>query len=184
MKARQLTNGKLDDNEPVWAPDGSRLFFMNAPVDEQFTRRFLYSLSLNGQATKIATIPMGIFHLAVSPDGKRAAFHGAVVTEPPRSYSQFDLWVMELKTNATPRNLTANYDFDMNNTITGDNNNLATNGQGLRWSPEGRFVFDVADKWGRTALVRIDTQTNAVEEITKGDQAVLNFSLTPDARTL
>ena len=183
VKARQLTNGKLDDNEPVWAPDGSRLYFMNAPVDEQFTRRFLYSLSLNGQATKIATIPMGIFHLAVSPDGKRAAFHGAVVTEPPRSYSQFDLWVMELKANATPRNLTANYDFDMNNTITGDNNNLATNGQGLRWSPEGRFVFDVSDKWGHTALVRIDTQTNAVEEITKGDQAVLNFSLTPDART-
>src|SRR5207245_6180167 len=94
-----------------------------------------------------------------------------------------ELSVMELKTNATPRNRSANHDFDMNNTITGDNNNLATNGQGLRWSPEGRFVFDVSDKWGHTALVRIDTQTNAVEEITKGDQAVLNFSLTPDART-
>src|SRR5205823_13597681 len=81
------------------------------------------------------------------------------------------------------RNLAANYDFDMDNTFHGDNNDVATNGQGLRWSPEGRFVLDVSDKWGRTALVRIDTQTNAVDEITKGDQAVLNFSLTLDART-
>jgi len=183
VKPHQLTNGNLDDNEPAWAPDGSHLYFMNAPEDEQFTKRFLYSLSLEGQVKKIATIPMGIFHLAISPDGKQAAFHGAVVTQPPRSYSQFDLWVMELKENATPRNLTADYDFDMNNTITGDNNNLATNGQGLRWSPDGRFVFDVSSKRGRTILVRVDTQTSAVEEITNGDQAVLNFSLTPDART-
>ena len=100
VKPRQLTNGNLDDNEPAWAPDSSHLYFMNAPVDEQFTRRFLYSLSLEGQAHKLATIPMGIFHLAISPDGKQAAFHGAVVTQPPRSYSQFDLWVMELKENA------------------------------------------------------------------------------------
>jgi len=179
----QLTDGNVDDNEPVWAPDGSRIYFGNAPVDEQFTKRFLYSVPAGGgPPAQLATIPMGIFHLAVSPDGQRIAFHGAVVTQPPRSYSQFDLWVMDLKPSATPRNLTADYDFDMNNTVTGDNNNSGTSGQTLHWSPDSRFVFDVSSKWGHTALVRVDTKTNSVQEITKGDQAVLGFSLTPDSQ--
>ncbi len=171
------------ENEPVWAPDGSRIYFGNAPADEQFTKRFLYSVPANGgPPAQLATIPMGIFHLAVSPDGQRIAFHGAVVTQPQRSYSQFDLWVMDLKPGATPRNLTANYDFDMNNTVTGDNNNSGTSGQTLHWSPDSRFVFDVSSHSGHTALVRVDTDTNRVQEITKGDQAVLGFSQTPDSQ--
>src|ERR1041385_1906673 len=184
INPRQLTDGSIDDNEPVWAPDGSRIYFGNAPADEQFTKRFLYSIPAGGgPPAQLATIPMGIFHLAVSPDGKRIAFHGAVVTQPPRSYSQFDLWVMDLKPGATPRNLTANYDFDMNNTVTGDNNNSGTSGQTLHWSPDSRFVFDVSSHWGHTALVRVATDTNRVQEITKGDQAGLGFSLTPDSKT-
>ena len=183
INPRQLTDGSIDDNEPVWAPDGSRIYFGNAPADEQFTKRFLYSIPAGGgPPAQLATIPMGIFHLAVSPDGKRIAFHGAVVTQPQRSYSQFDLWVMDLKPGATPRNLTADYDFDMNNTVTGDNNNSGTSGQTLHWSPDSRFVFDVSSHWGHTALVRVDTDTNSVQEITKGDQAVLSFSQTPDSR--
>jgi dipeptidyl aminopeptidase/acylaminoacyl peptidase len=183
-KPTQLTTGTLDDNEPVWSPDGSRIYFVTAPVEEQFTKKTLYSVSADGgQPLKLATIPIGIFHLAVSPDGKRLAFHGAVVTEPIRSYSQFDLWVMDLKANATPRNLTANYDFDMNNSITGDNNASLRTGQTLHWSPDGRWIFDLTSKWGRTALARVDAQSGAVQEITTGDQAVLDFTLTPDART-
>lgn len=183
-KPTQLTRGNNDDNEPVWSPDGSRIYFLTSIADEQFTRKDLYAVPTDGgEASKLATIPMGIFHLAVSPDGKRVAFHGAVVTEPIRSYSQFDLWVMELNPNAAPQNLTADYDFDMNNTITGDNNASLRTGQTLHWSPDGRWIFDLSSKWGRTALVRVDTQSGAVQEITKGDQAVLDFTLTPDART-
>jgi len=39
------------------------------------------------------------------------------------------------------------------------------------------------EKQGRTPLVRVDAQTGAVTEITRGDQAVLDFSITPDARS-
>lgn len=179
-KPTQLTSGDFDDSEPVWAPDGSRLYFLTTRV--QFLSTDLNSVSSDaGEPVKLVNVPMGIFHLAVSPDGRRVAFHGAV-TQPVRSYSQFDLWMMDLKVNATPRNLTANYDFDMNNTITGDNNASLRTGQTLHWSPDGRWIFDVVSKWGRTALVRVDTESYAVSEITKGDQAVLDFSLTPDAR--
>ena len=53
----------------------------------------------------------------------------------------------------------------------------------LHWSPDGRWLFDIVAKQGRTPLVRVDAQTGAVTEITRGDQAVLDFSITPDART-
>ena len=132
---------------------------------------------------KLATVPMGIGDLALSPDGRRIAFHGSV-TQPVRSYSQPDLWVMDLTPNAQPRNLTASYDFDMGSSVFGDNAApRGGSGATLHWSPDGRWLFDTVAKQGRTPLVRVDAQTGAVTEITRGDQAVLDFSITPDART-
>ena len=91
---------------------------------------------------------------------------------------------MDLTPNAQPRNLTANYDFDMGSSVFGDNAAPRGGGRGaLPWSPDGRWLFDIVEKQGRTPIVRVDTQTGAVAEITHGDQAVLDFSITPDAAT-
>src|SRR6202030_2622541 len=135
-----------------------------------------------GTPERVATVPMGIGDLALSPDRRRIAFHGSV-TQPVRSYSQPDLWVMDLAPNAQPRNLTASYDFDMGSSVFGDNAPpRGGNGATLHWSPDGRWLFDIVDKQGRTPLVRVDSQTGAVTEITHGDQAVLDFSVAPEAR--
>ena len=57
----------------------------------------IYSVpATGGNSEKLATVPMSIGDLVLSPDGDRLAFHGAV-SEPVRSYSQVDLWVMEVK---------------------------------------------------------------------------------------
>ena len=48
VKPTQLTSGNLDDNEPVWSPDGSRIYFTTAPVEEQFTKKTLYAVSADG----------------------------------------------------------------------------------------------------------------------------------------
>ena len=58
------------------------------------------------------------------------------------------------------------------------------NGRTLYWSPDGRWLFDCVEKQGRTLLVRVDSQSGSVAEITEGDQAVLDFSITPDARSM
>jgi dipeptidyl aminopeptidase/acylaminoacyl peptidase len=92
---------------------------------------------------------------------------------------------MDLAPNAQPRNLTASYDFDMGSSVFGDNAApRGGNGATLHWSPDGRWLFDNVAKQGRTPLVRVDAQTGAVTEITHGDQAVLDFSVTSDARTV
>lgn len=187
-KPLQLTGGDFDEHEIVWAHDGSRIYFLTNRVDEPYyetasTDIYSVSSSAGGNPEKLASIPMGISDPTLSSDGRRIAFHGSI-TAPVRSYSQPDLWVMDLVPNAQPRNLTSGYDFDMGSSVFGDN--AAPRGSGrpqLYWSPDGRWIFDIVEKQGRTPLVRVDAQTGAVSEITHGDQAVLNFSMTPDARS-
>jgi dipeptidyl aminopeptidase/acylaminoacyl peptidase len=82
-------------------------------------------------------------------------------------------------------NLTANYDFDMGGGVGGDNvAPRGGNGASLHWSPDGHTLYDLVAKEGRRLLVRLDTQSAAVTEITRGDEVVLDFAMTPDARTI
>ena len=184
-KPMQLTTGDFDEGEPVWTPDGSRIYFLTQRIDEPYYESpttDIYSISpTGGNPQKLTTVPMGIYDLALTADGHRFAFHGSV-TKPVRSYSQPDLWVLDLSPTAQARNLTADYDFDMGDSVFGDN--AAPRGGGghtLHWSADGHWLFDTVAKQGRTYLVRVNSESGEVSEISKGDQAVLGFSLTPDA---
>jgi dipeptidyl aminopeptidase/acylaminoacyl peptidase len=187
-KPVQLTSGDFDERELIWSHDNSRIYFLTERIDEPYYElptTDVYSVpSGGGSPEKLATISMGIYDLALSPDGRKFAFHGSV-NQPVRSYSQPDLWVMDAAPNAQPKNLTADYDFDMGSSVGGDNAApRGGNGRTLHWSPDGRWLFDSVEKQGRTPLVRVDSQSGVVTEITQGDQAVLDFSITPDTRSV
>jgi uncharacterized protein (DUF885 family) len=189
-KPSPLTSGDFDEREVVWRHDNSRLYFLTQRTDEPYYElptTDLYSVpAAGGSSEKLATVPMDIRDLVLSPDGRQLAFHGSV-TQPIRSYSQPDLWVMGVASNAPPKNLTVDYDFDMgsSSSVFGDNAAPAGgHGRALYWSPDGRWLFDSVAKLGRTALVRVDAQSGAVTEIAQGEHAVLDFSVSPDALTM
>jgi dipeptidyl aminopeptidase/acylaminoacyl peptidase len=187
-KPVQLTSGDFEERELVWSHDNSRIYFLTERIDEPYYElptTDIYSVpSAGGNFEKLATVPMGIYDLVLSPDGRKFAFHGSV-TQPVRSYAQPDLWVMDAAPNAQPKNLTAAYDFDMGSSVGGDNAApRGGHGRALYWSLDGHWLFDSVAKRGRTTLVRVDSQSGAVAEITRGDQAVLEFCVTPDARTI
>ena len=187
-KPVQLTNGNFDEGQLVWSHDGSRIYFLTRHIDEPYYETpttDIYSVpSAGGDSEKLATIPMGIGDLVLSPDGRQFSFNGAV-TQPIRSYSQPDLWVMDVAPDAKPRNLTADYDFDMGSSVGGDNAPpRGGRGHTLYWSRDGRWLFDIVEKQGRSPIVRVDTKSGAVSEITRGDEAVLDFSVSPDAGTM
>jgi dipeptidyl aminopeptidase/acylaminoacyl peptidase len=187
-KPVQLTSGNYDEGEVVWSQDGSRIYFLTERVDEPYYElptTDIYSVpSAGGAPTKLANVPMDIGGLILSPDGRKFAFHGSVA-QPIRSYSQPDLWIIDASPDAKPQNLTAAYDFDMGSSVFGDNAPpRGGRGHTLHWSPDGRSLFDVVEKQGRTAIVRVDAQTGAVTEVTHGDQAVLDYSVNPDASTI
>jgi dipeptidyl aminopeptidase/acylaminoacyl peptidase len=184
-KPAQLTSGDFDERELVWTYDNSHLYFLTQRIDEPYYElptTDIYSVpSAGGSVEKLATLPMHISDLVLSPDGRKFAFHGSV-TQPIRSYSQPDLWVMDVAPNAQPKNLTVDYDFDMGSSVSGDNAApRGGHGRTLYWSPDGRWLLDSVEKQGRTPLVRVDARSGAVTEITQGDQAVLDFCVAQDA---
>jgi dipeptidyl aminopeptidase/acylaminoacyl peptidase len=187
-KPRQLTNGNFDEGQPVWSHDGSRIYFLTRRIEEPYYElpgTDIYSVvSAGGNPEKLAAIPMYIRDLVLSPDGRQFAFHGSVA-QPVRSYSQPDLWIMEVAPGAKPRNLTGNYDFDMGSSVFGDNAApRGGHGNSLFWSSDGRWLLDVVEKQGCTPIVRVDTRTGAVTEVTHSDQAVLDFSASADASAI
>jgi dipeptidyl aminopeptidase/acylaminoacyl peptidase len=187
-KPVQLTSGDYTEHEIRWTSDGSRIYFVTSHVDEPYYETpssEIYAISsTGGTPEKLTTIAMGIDDLTLSPDGRRVAFHGSI-TQPVRSYTQPDLWVMDLTPNAQPRSLTADYDYDVGDAVFGDNAApRGGNGTTLHWSPDGRALYDVVAKQGRTPIIRVDALSGAVTEITRGDQAVVDFSVTPDAHVI
>jgi dipeptidyl aminopeptidase/acylaminoacyl peptidase len=187
-KPTQLTSGNYDEDDALWSRDGARVYFLTERVDEPYyelPRTDIYSVLVPaGNPEKLTTVPMDIGDLVLSPDGRKLAFHAAVAL-PVRSYAQPDLWVMDVTPGATPKNLTADYDFDMGDSVFGDNRAPRGGaGRSLYWSPDGRSLFDTVDKQGCTPLVRVDAQTGAVTELTRGAQAVLDYSANPAASTM
>ncbi|HEY0370066.1 MAG TPA: prolyl oligopeptidase family serine peptidase, partial [Chthoniobacterales bacterium] len=184
VQPKQLTSGRFREGDAMWSRDGAQLFFTSLHVDEPYyelPRTELYSLNASGgEPTKITTIPMGASDVALSPDGKQIAFVAAV-DEPVNSYTQPDLWVMDVAPNAQPRNLTASFDFDITAPVFGDSAPpRAGGGTPVIWSGDGKSIYQIFSRQGRTNLGRFDATSGALTEVTKGDQCVFRFKATPD----
>ncbi|MFL6539124.1 MAG: S9 family peptidase, partial [Chthoniobacterales bacterium] len=184
VQPKQLTSGRFRDSDPTWSKDGTQILFTSLHNDEPYyelPKTELYSVATTGgEPTKITTINMGVSDLSLSPDGKQLAFV-ASVDEPVNSYTQPDLWVMDLAPNAQPKNLTASFDFDVTNPVFGDNAAPRAGGSTpVAWSADSKSIYEIFSRQGRTNIGRFDAATGALTEVTKGDQAVMRFDITPD----
>ncbi|HEV8430509.1 MAG TPA: S9 family peptidase [Pyrinomonadaceae bacterium] len=182
---KQLTKGHFDDSGAVWAKDSSRIYFETEYTDEPYyelPRTDIYTMAVNGgESTKLTSFDMGAGAFTVSPDGKQLAFI-ASVSQPVRSYSQPDLWVMDLAANAKPHNLTANFDFDIGGGLTGDNAAPRGGGGNLPvWSADGRSITMLYVKEGRANLGSFEVATGKLSEVTTGNQGVVSYRAVPDA---
>jgi dipeptidyl aminopeptidase/acylaminoacyl peptidase len=182
--ARQITDGDFDESGAVWSPDGTTIYFVSTRVPEPYydeSDAELFSVPAAGGAiTKIAGIEGGIGNLSVSPDGTRIAFVGTLRGKPIRSYSQPDLWLTAATPNSTPKNLTADYDFDIASGIGGDQS--APRGQNRKpivWSPDGRDIAVVSAEHGSSNLIHIKLDTGRISPLTDTKQDIVAYSATP-----
>jgi len=187
--AKQITFGDFDEGEPVWAPDGSRLYFTSDRHFEPYyetTGADIYAVPASGGAiVKILGLDGNIGTIAVSPDGKRIAFTGAANAKPARMYDEPDLFVTEATPGATPRNLTTGYDYDVEGGIGSDQHPpRAGSDGGVIWARDGKSIVVVTSENGRANLKRFSTSDGKVDSVTTGDHEVVSYTASSDGSKL
>jgi dipeptidyl aminopeptidase/acylaminoacyl peptidase len=188
VQPKQLTSGRFDEGGAIWSKEGAQIYFASLHNDEPYYDRpktELYSVAASGgEPAKLTTIDMDTGGFALSPDGKQIAFI-ASATEPVNSYTQPDLWVIDLVKDAKPRNLTGGFDFDVGAGVFGDQGTPRAGGGNFPiWSPDGKSIVENFAREGQTNLGSFDVATGALTEITKGNQAVVRFRAAPDTSKL
>jgi dipeptidyl aminopeptidase/acylaminoacyl peptidase len=189
QKARQITSGEFSEGDIVWSRDGSQIYFTSRRVVEPYyetPHTDIYAVkSTGGDIAKIAGLNGPIQQMSLSPDGTRMALTGSIDVGKDgveRSYSQPDLFITSLQSGSTPKNLTANYDYDIAGGIGGDQGPPRGSGPSKPfWSSDGRFVYVVSAEEGRSNLKRIDAETGKVDPLTEGDHDLFAYNATPDA---
>ncbi len=186
---KQLTSGRFNEGNFVWAKDSSRIFYVTNRDPEPyygFPQTEIFSVPVTGGTPTLLTqYEMGTGALSLSPDGKRFAFVAGATHKPVKSYTQPDLWVLDAEPNAKPRNLTSAFDFDIGSGLTGDQAPpRAAGGNPPIWSPDGRSITVAFAKEGRLNLAMIDAATGRLSELTRGDHAIMSYRTTSDNRRL
>jgi dipeptidyl aminopeptidase/acylaminoacyl peptidase len=182
---KQLTSGRYDDGGAFWAKDNSKIYFTSDHSDEPYydmPSTDIYSVATTGgEPLRLTSFDMNAGGFSLSPDGKQLAMVGSVA-QPVKSYSQPDLWVMDLAPGAKPKNLTTNFDFDIGAGVGGDNTAPRAGGGSLPvWSADGRSITVVFAKEGKANLGSFDAISGRQSDVTTGNQAVVNYRATADA---
>jgi dipeptidyl aminopeptidase/acylaminoacyl peptidase len=182
---KQLTSGRYGSGNVTWAKDSANIYFVSDRRDEAYYelgKTDIYSIPASGgKPTQLTSIPMGTGAFSISPSGKQIAFYASTNT-PVLSYSQPDLWVMDIAPNAQPRNLTRDFDWDLGSGLAGDN--TAPRGGGGNppiWSADGRTINAVYGKEGNTNIGAFDASNGKQSDVISGKQAIVSFRATPDA---
>lgn len=110
---RQLTSGDFDVLHPAWSPDGSRIAFAadRGPDATILPRLQLWSVGTapaRPPVRELVSLAGDADRPAFSPDGRRLAFIGTDVADPPDDVPP-RLWVMDLP-SGEPRCLTGTLD--------------------------------------------------------------------------
>jgi dipeptidyl aminopeptidase/acylaminoacyl peptidase len=188
VKPRQLTSGKYQENDILWSKDSSTVYFTTTRVNDpsyELAHADIYSVpAAGGEPAKLLSLSIAPSEMALSPDGKRLAFC-AQLNEPVFSYTQPDLWVVDLAANAKPRNLTTKYDFDVCSGVGGDQGTPRAGGQDrVVWTPDGNSLIVTTAREGRANLIQVEIASEKITEVTKGNQAVTHFRASNDGATL
>jgi dipeptidyl aminopeptidase/acylaminoacyl peptidase len=153
-RARQLTQGDFDVEEPTWAPNGTWIAFTADMGDDWnlMPRTTLHRVPAGGaDASPLAELPGDAWNPAIAPDGKSVAFLGTDVADPPE-YALTHAWIAPVDGGA-PRCLTPKLDRSIGNGAWADLV-MADDHPGPAWLDPETLVVLVGDR-GRNVPYRL-----------------------------
>jgi dipeptidyl aminopeptidase/acylaminoacyl peptidase len=183
---RLVSPGGYDASAPAWSPDGTRLAVAgNFTPDSEFSRQqtiyLLHPERDDCHADEIASLrEMRSSDLAWSPDGTRLAVCGH--DDPVMGHYGFQkLWIVDV---ASRRKTCVSEKFDLSFGDYSRNADMRRYGgdDGPRWLPDGKSLLLLVNDSGAVNLGRFDLDQRTLTPITKGDHAVIAFSIDNSGR--
>ena len=202
-EARQLTEFKVSISDYKWSPDAKRILLViqdqelkpdsmkDLPAKPVVIDRYHFKEDINGylehkhthlylfdvETKKLDTLTKGNYDHSDpdwSPDGKFIAFTSNRTADPDRN-TNTDIWIVEAKKDATPRQLTTWVDYDKNPV----------------WSPDGKTIAYLRsaspewDAYDEAHLAVVPVEGGAPQILSqKLDRPITNPQWTHDGKSI
>jgi len=163
--AKQITSGDVNENDPTWSPDGTRIAYVadldSKGLDYEGRHSDVYVVpAAGGSAVKVSDHAEADSSPTWSPDGKEIAFLGSLAEgDHPRAY-------IAPAAGGPSRLATPKMDH------------LAGN---LRWEEGGKGLTYEANTRGEHHLFRIDLASREVAQVTKGARTLSQIDVNDKA---
>ena len=170
---RCLSDFSCDADSLCADPQGKYLYVCaaNNPDDDAHWRSDIWRISLkSGKVKRLVSSMLSPYGLSPSPDGTRLAFFSASNQE--NSASATGIWSVDNKGKESPRLHSG--DLECSPSIGGDSR-YGRYPNTVQWSEDGSGLYFNLNQRGRSALAKLELNSNSVEALQSGDHAVTSF---------